>query len=70
MCRIRIGECSNKKSAAYCRERKEIGSRTRKKREQPRGSHLEIRKTAKRELCVKKKIERRVQSVAAFEKDN
>ena len=42
----------------------------REKREQPRGSRLEKKKTAKRELCVEKKIERRVQSVAAFEKDN
>ena len=33
---------------------KERGSRTRKKkkREQPRGSHLDKKKTAKRELCV------------------
>ena len=35
------------------------------KREQPRGNRL-----AKRELCMKKKIERREQSVAAFERDN
>ena len=40
------------------------------KREQPRGNRLEKKKTAKRELCVKKKIERREQSVAAFERDN
>ena len=31
---------------------------------------LREKKTAKRELCVEKKIERRVQSVAAFERDN
>ena len=37
------------------------GSRTRnkKKREQPRGSHLEKKKTAKRELCMEKKIKMR-----------
>ena len=40
------------------------------KREQPRESRLEEKKTAKRELCVKKKIERREQSVAAFERNN
>ena len=40
------------------------------KREQPRGRLLEKKKTAKRELCVKKKIEMREQSVAAFERNN
>ena len=37
------------------------GSRTRnkKKREQPRGSHLQKKKTAKRELCMEKKIKMR-----------
>ena len=37
------------------------GSHTRnnKKREQPRGSHLEKKKTAKRELCMEKKIKMR-----------
>ena len=40
------------------------------KREQRRGSRLEKKKTAKRELYVKKKIEWREQSVAAFERDN
>ena len=40
------------------------------KREQPRGSHLEKKKTAKRELCMNKKIEMREQSVAAFERNN
>ena len=38
-------------------------------RARPRGSRLEKKKTAKRELCVKKKIERREQSVAAFERN-
>ena len=38
------------------------------KREQPRGNRLEKKKTAKRDLCVKKKIERREQSVAALRK--
>ena len=40
---------------------KERGSRTKnkKKREQRRGSRLEKKKTAKRELCVEKKIKRR-----------
>ena len=47
------------------------GSRTRnkKKREQLRGSHLQKKKTAKRELCMEKKIKMREQSVAAFERD-
>ena len=40
------------------------------KRAQPRGNRLEKKKTAKRELCVKKKIERREQNVAAFERNN
>ena len=40
------------------------------KREQPRGNRLEKKKTAKRDLCLKKKIERREQSVATFERDN
>ena len=49
----------HKESMCKCKER---GSRTRKKkmREQPRGSRLEKKKTAKRGLCVEKKIERRV----------
>ena len=55
------------------KEKKEEAAK-REKREQPRGSHLEEeekkKKTAKREFCVEKKIERRVQSVAAFERDN
>ena len=40
---------------------KDRGSCTRKKkkREQPRGSRLKKKKTAKRELCVEKKIKRR-----------
>ena len=51
---------------------KERGSRTRnkKKREPPRGSHLEKKKTVKRKLCVEKKIKRREQSVTTFERDN
>ena len=40
------------------------------KREQPRGSHVEKKKTAKRELCMNKNIEMREQSVAAFERNN
>ena len=39
-------------------------------RVQPRGSCLEKEEGRERELCVEKKIERRVQSVAAFERDN
>ena len=34
-----------------------------------RGNCLEKEKIVKRELCVKKKIERREQSVAVFERD-
>ena len=54
------------------KEKKEEAAK-REKREQPRGSHLEEeekKKIAKREFCVEKKIERRVQSVATFERDN
>ena len=39
-------------------------------REQPRGSCLEKEDSQERELCMEKKIERRVQSIAAFERDN
>ena len=51
---------------------KERGSCTRKKkkREQSRRSHLEKKKTTKRELCTEKKIKMREQSVAPFERDN
>ena len=42
----------------------------RQEKEQPRGSYLEKKKIAKRELCVEKKIKSREQSVAAFEGDN
>ena len=40
------------------------------KREQLRGSRLKKDDSQERELCVKKKIKRREQSVAVFEKDN
>ena len=40
------------------------------KRKQLRGSHLEKKNTDKRKLCVEKKIKRREQNVAAFERDN
>ena len=40
------------------------------KREQLRGSRLKKEDSQERELCVEKKIKRREQSVAAFEKDN
>ena len=50
---------------------KERGSRTRKERERAdKSESLREKKTAKRELCVKKKIERREQSVAVFERNN
>ena len=51
---------------------KERGSRTRKKRESvaKREPLREKEDNQERELCVEKKIKRREQSVAAFEKDN
>ena len=53
------------------RRDRERGSHTREKREQPRGSRLGKKKNAaKRELCVENKIERKDQSVAAFERNN
>ena len=42
----------------------------RQEKEQPRGSYLEKKKIAKRELCVEKKIKSRERSVATFEGDN
>ena len=62
---------SRRHKESMCKS-KERGSRTKnkKKRERPRGSRLEKKKTAKRDLCVEKKIKRREQSVATFERDN
>ena len=68
-CKILLPLRRHKESMCKSKER---GSRIRnkKKRKQPRGSCLEKKKTTKRELCVEKKIKRREQSVAAFERDN
>ena len=56
----------HKKSMCKSKER----SCTRKERERAAKSKLlREKKTAKRELCVEKKIERKEQSVAAFERN-
>ena len=62
---------SRRHKESMCKS-KERGSRTRnkKKREQPRGSCLEKKKTTKRKLYVEKKIKRGEQSVVAFERDS
>ena len=57
-----------KKRESHTREKRE--SHTREKRELPKGRHLEKEDSQERELCMEKKIERRGQSVAAFERDN
>ena len=54
--------CKSKERESYTRKKKKI--------KQPRGSRLEKKKIAKRELYVEKKIKMRKQSVAAFERDN
>ena len=51
---------------------KERGSRTRKKkkREQPRGSRLRKRRQLRESCAWRKKIKRREQNFATFERDN
>ena len=51
------------------RAKKEEASQEKRKRA-AKSEILRENKTTKRELCVKKKIERREQSVAAFERNN
>ena len=66
----RVRYCHLQEDTENMCKTKERGNRTRKKKkkELPRGSLLEKKKTTKRELCVEKKIKRREQSVAAFER--
>ena len=54
----------------YIEETEKRESHTREKRELPKGRRLEKEDSQERELCMEKKIERRGQSVAAFERDN
>ena len=58
----------SRKRVPYIEETEKRESRTREKRELPRGRRLEKEDSQEREL--EKKIERRGQSVAAFERDN
>ena len=58
----------SRKRVPYIEETEKIESRTREKRELPRGRRLEKEDSQEREL--EKKIEGRGQSVAAFEIDN
>ena len=60
----------SRKRVPYIEETEKRESRTREKRELPKGRRLEKEDNQERELCMEKKIERRGQSVAAFERDN
>ena len=60
----------SRKRVPYIEETEKRESRTREKRELPKGRRLEKEDSQERELCMEKKIERRGQSVAAFERDN
>ena len=70
-------EEGEQRAAAFQKTQKEYVQEQRKKlhkkKERERAAKskpLREKKTAKRELCVEKKIERREQSVAAFERNN
>ena len=54
----------------YSEEKKEKVPHKKKIIKKIKGSHLEKKDSQERELCVEKRIKRRKQSVAVFEKDN
>ena len=54
----------------YIVKKKGKGTTQEKKIKKIKGSHLEKKDSQERELCVEKRIKRRKQSVAVFEKDN
>ena len=64
--------CAAQEKATDCHivKKKKKKEHTSELKEQPRGSHLEKKDSQERELCMKQKIKRREQSIAAFEKDN
>ena len=64
------GSCLREDTKRVCARAKKDEASQEKRKRAAKSELLRENKTTKRELCVKKKIERREQSVAAFERNN